>query len=116
MLAGTLAAHRKDLPGQRIAEVLLALVDDVVEVAQRVLVDLQEMRDARHAAQALAHLLQGFGLADAGFQLEIVPHTVHHHGRVQVAEHGTDIFGQLADETHPYRAALDGDLGKDFYD
>ena len=29
---------------------------------------------------------------------------------------GTDVFGQLADETHPYRAALDGDLGEDFYD
>ncbi len=116
VLAGTLAAHRKDLPGQRITEVLLALGDDVVEVAQRVFIDLQEMRDARHAAQALGHLLQGLGLADAGFQLEIVPHTVHHHSRVQIAEHGTDVFGQLADETHPYRAALDGDLREDFYD
>lgn len=94
----------------------LALGDDVVEVTQWVLVDLQEMRNARHAAQALGHLLQGLGLAHAGFQLEIVPHTVHHHGRVQVAEHGADVLGQLADETHPYRAALDGDLGEDFYD
>ncbi|MNP38237.1 hypothetical protein D3C76_1317350 [compost metagenome] len=116
VLAGTLATYRKNLPGQCIAVVLLALLDDVIEVAQRVLVDLQEMRDARHAAQALAHLLQGLGLADAGFQLEVVPHAVHHHGRVQIAEHGTDVLGQLADETHPYRAALDGDLGEDFYD
>ena len=116
MLAGALATYRKNLASQCIAVVLLALLDDVIEVAQRVLVDLQEMRDARHAAQALAHLLQGLGLADAGFQLEVVPHTVHHHSRVQVTEHGTDVLGQLADETHPDRAALDGDLGKDFYD
>ena len=74
------------------------------------------MRDTRHATQALGHLLQYFGLSYAGLQLEIVPHTVHHHGRVQVTEHGADVFGQLADETHPYRAALDGDLGEDFYD
>ncbi len=93
-----------------------AFGEDVVEVTQRVFVDLQEMRDAWHAAQALGHFLQQLGFADAGFQFEVVPHAVHHHGRVQVTEHGTDVLGQLADETHPYRAALDGDLGEDFYD
>jgi len=96
--------------------VLFALFGDVVKVAQRVLVDLQEMRDARHAAQALGHILQGLGVGDTGFQLEIVPHTVHHHSRVQIAEHGTDVLGQLTDETHPYRSAFDGDLGEDFND
>ena len=95
---------------------LLAPFGDVVEVAQRVLVDLQEMRDARYAAQALGHVLQGLGVCEAGFQLEIVPHTIHHHSRVQIAEHGTDVLGQLTDETHPYRSALDGDLGEDFND
>ncbi|MNY43539.1 hypothetical protein D3C86_1785080 [compost metagenome] len=116
VLAGAFATHRENLPGQRIAVVLLALCNDVVEIAQRVFVDLQEVRDARHAAQALAHLFQGLGITDAGFQLEVIPHAVHHHSRVQIAEHGTDVLGQLADETHPYRAALDGDLGEDFYD
>lgn len=95
---------------------LLALGDYVVEVAQRVFIDLQEMRDARHAAQALGHLLQGFRLADGGFQLEVVPHTIDHHGRVQIAEHGTDVLGQLTDETRPYRAALDGDFRENFND
>ena len=98
------------------AKVQFAFLRDVVEVAQRVLVDLQEMRDARHAAQALGHVLQGFGVGQAGFQLEVVPHTIHHHSRVQIAEHGTDVLGQLTDETHPYRSALDGDLGEDFND
>ncbi len=116
MLAGALAAHRKDLAFKRLAVVLFALFGDVIEVAQRVLIDLQEMRDARHATQALGHVLQGFGVGYAGFQLEVVPHTVHHHSRVQVSEHGTDVLGQLTDETRPYRSAFDGDLGEDFYD
>ena len=59
---------------------------------------------------------RALGVGNAGFQLEIVPHTVHHHSRVQIAEHGADVLGQLADESHPYRSALDGDLGEDFYD
>ena len=116
MLAGTLAAHRKNLAFKRTTVVLLALFGDVVEVAQRVLIHLQEMRDARHAAQALGHVLQGFGVGNAGFQLEVVPHAVHHHSRVQVTEHGTDVLGQLTDETRPYRSAFDGDLGEDFND
>ena len=116
MLACALAAYRENLPGQRIAIVLFALLGDVVEVAQRVLVDLQKVRDTRHAGQALAHLFQGFGVGNAGFQLEVVPHAVHHHGRVQVTEHGADVLGQLADEFRPDRSAFDGDLGEDFYD
>src|SRR5450830_692448 len=116
VLAGALATHRKNLPGQGLAEVLFALGGDLVEVTQRVFVDLQEMRDARHAAQALGQFLQGLGLAQRGFQLEIVPHAVHHHVRVQVTEHGTDVLGQLADEFHPDRAAFNGDFGEDFYD
>ncbi|MNL12233.1 hypothetical protein D3C87_1330960 [compost metagenome] len=116
MLARALAAHRKNLPGQCIAIVLFALLGDVVEVAQRVLVDLQKVRDARHAGQALTHLFQGFRVGNTGFQLEIVPHAVHHHGRVQITEHGADVFGQLADKFRPDRSTLDGDLGEDFYD
>src|SRR5471032_925646 len=116
VLAGALAAYRKNLPGQSIAEVLFALGGDRVEVTQRVFIDLQEMRDARHAAQALGQFLQGLGLAQRGFQLEVVPHAVHHHVRVQVTEHGTDVLGQLADEFHPDRAAFNGDFGEDFYD
>ena len=116
MLAGTLATHRKNLARQRIAEVQFALLDDVVEVAQRVLIHLQKMRDARHAAQAFGHLFQGFGVAHTRLQLDVVPHTAHYHSRVQIAEHGTDVFGQLTDKTHPNRAALDSDLGEDFND
>ncbi|MCY1445999.1 hypothetical protein D9M71_625390 [compost metagenome] len=116
VLARTLAAHRENFPGQRIAVVLPALFGDVVEVAQRVLVDLQKVRDARHAGQALTHLFQGFRVGNTGFQLEIVPHAVHHHGRIQITEHGADVFGQLADKFRPDRSTLDGDLGEDFYD
>ena len=116
VFAGTLAAHRKNLASQRIAIMELAFGDDVVEVPQRIFVDLQEMRDARHAAQALGHFLQDLGFADARFQLEVVPHAVHHHDRVQITEHGANVLGQLADKTRPDRAALDGDLGEDFYD
>lgn len=106
----------ENLAFKLIAKVQFALLGDVVEVAQRVLIHLQEMRDARHAAQALGHVLQGFGIGDTGFQLEVVPHAIHHHSRVQVTEHGTDVLGQLTDETHPYRSAFDGDLGEHFND
>ena len=116
VLASALAAHRKDLTRQRFTEVQFALGNDVVEIAQRVLIDLQEMRNARHAAQAIGHFLQGFGVTHARLQLDVVPHACHHHSRVQIAEHGTDVFGQLTDETHPNRTALDRDFGEDFND
>ncbi len=116
MLAGALAAHGKDLARQHVAVVLAALGGDVVEVAQRVLVDLQQMGDPRGIAQARGQLVQGLRVGQRGLQLEVVPHAIHHHGRVQVTEHGTDVLGQLADETHPDRAALNGDFGEDFYD
>ena len=116
VLASALATHRKELARQCIAEVQLALLNDVVEVTQRVLVDLQEMRDARHAAQAFGHFFQGFRVGYARLQLDVVPHARHHHSRVQIAEHSADVFGQLTDETHPNRTALDSDFGEDFND
>ena len=37
-------------------------------------------------------------------------------GEGRDSQHGTDVLGQLTDETRPYRSALDGDLGEDFND
>src|SRR5476649_815908 len=66
VMPGTLATHRKDLARQCVAEVQFALGEDVIHIAKRVFIDLQEMSDARRAAQALNHLLQDFRLADPG--------------------------------------------------
>ncbi|MNT25032.1 hypothetical protein D3C72_1605360 [compost metagenome] len=116
VVAAALATHGKALTGQQVAEVGLALGDDIVEVAQRVFVDLQEVRDARHAGQTLGHLAQDFLVLDAGDHLEVVPDTVNRERRIEVLEHGTDVAAQLTDEAFANRAALDGDLWEDFYD
>ncbi|MNJ50824.1 hypothetical protein D3C77_461120 [compost metagenome] len=116
VVTATLAAYGEALAGQQVAEVGLALGDDVVEVTQRVLVDLQEVGNARHAGQTLGHLAQDFLVLDAGDHLEVVPDTVNRERRIEVLEHGTDVAAQLTDEALANRAALDGDLWEDFYD
>jgi hypothetical protein len=116
MLACTFAAHRKHLARQQISVVQSGLGDDVVQVAQRVLGHLQEIGDARHAAQALGHLLQNLGIGQLGAHLKVVPQPLHHQRRVQVTEHGADVSGQLTGELLAHRPALDGDFWEDFYD
>ncbi|MNH08891.1 hypothetical protein D3C79_683290 [compost metagenome] len=116
VVAAALAAHGEVLAGQQVTEVLLALGDDVVEITQRVFVDLQEVGNARHAGQTLGHLAQDFLVLDAGDHLEVVPDTVNRERRIEVLEHGTDVAAQLTDEALANRAALDGDLWEDFYD
>src|SRR5690606_29132599 len=97
-LAAALAAHTEDLARQLTAEVLATLVEDVVEVAQRVIVYFQEVRDARHATQpgdqrgARARFLQ------AGLHLQVVPLALHLQLRVKFAQNAADILPQLADE------------------
>ena len=50
VLTRTLAAHGEDFTWQLIGEVPLALFQHVIEVTQRVFVDLQKMGNARRAA------------------------------------------------------------------
>ncbi len=111
-----LATHRKVLAGQQVAEVLLALGDDVVEVAQGVLLDLQEVGNTRCTGQALDDLALNLLVLDAGDYLEVVPDTIDHELRIQILEHVADVLGELTDEALAHRPALDGDLWEDFDD
>ncbi|MNE17150.1 hypothetical protein D3C76_1311940 [compost metagenome] len=95
---------------------LLALGHQVIHLAQRVFIYLQEVSDAGHAGQALDHLAQHFLILDAGDNREVVPHAIDHQLRVQITEHDADVLGELADEMLAHRPALDGDLWEDFYD
>ena len=110
VLAGALAAHGEGLAGQLVAEVRLALGEDVVEIAQRILVDLEEMTDARRAGQALDHLAPGLGVDHGGLNLQVVPLALDLQLRVQVAQHRADVLRQLPDEALAHRPALDGDF------
>jgi len=116
VLAGAFGANRKDLSRQQRAKMLFALGHNVVHVAQRILVHLQEVRDARRATQALGHLPQDFGVHELGLHLKVVPHAIDHQLGVQIAEHHADVLGELTDEPLAHRRALDGDFWKDFYD
>ena len=116
VVAAALAAHGEVLAGQLVAEVVLALGDDVVEVAQRVLLDLQEVGDARGAGEALDHFALDLLVLDAGDHLEVVPDTINRELGIQVLEHVADVLGELAYEALAYRPALDGDLWEDFDD
>ncbi|MNY21118.1 hypothetical protein D3C86_1546400 [compost metagenome] len=114
--AGALAAHGEDLAGQLRTKMGLALVEDVVEVAQRVLVHFEEMGDARRAAQALEHLAQQVRIAERGLQLDVVPLTGNLQRGIEVPEHGADVLAELADELLAHRPALDGDFREGFDD
>ncbi|MNE75599.1 hypothetical protein D3C80_1717740 [compost metagenome] len=116
MLAGTLAAHGEDLARQAVAEVALAFIQHVVEVAQRVFVDLEKVGDARRAAEPLDHRLQGFRLADPGLDFQVVPHPTDQQLRIEIAQHRTDVLRQLPDKMLTHRPAFDGDFWKDFND
>ncbi|MNJ51637.1 hypothetical protein D3C77_469470 [compost metagenome] len=95
---------------------LLALGDDVVEVAERVFLYLQEVGDTRGAGEALDHLALDFFVFDAGDHFEIVPDTIDRELRVEVLEHVADVLAELADEALAHRPALDGDFWEDFDD
>ncbi len=116
VVARPLAANPEYLAGKRVAEVQFALLIDVVHVAQRILVHLQKVRDAGHAAEPLGHLTQDSGILDPGFDLKVVPHAIHHQRRVQIAEHRADVLGQLFDEALSHRPAFDSDFWEDFDD
>ncbi len=116
MLAGTLAAHGEDLARQALGVVRLASGDDVVEIAQRVLVHFQAMGDAGRAAQALDHLAQQLRLAAHGFHLDVVPHALDPQVGIELAQHGADVLRQLANEALAHRRALDGDFGENLDD
>lgn len=116
VVAAALAAHGEVLAGQQVAEVVLALGDDVVEVAERVFLYLQEVGDTRGAGEALDHLALDFFVFDAGDHFEIIPDTIDHELRVEVLEHVADVLAELADEALAHRPALDGDFWEDFDD
>ncbi|MNC27295.1 hypothetical protein D3C75_754630 [compost metagenome] len=116
VVAAALAAHGEVLAGQQVTEVLLALGDDVVEVAERVFLYLQEVGDTRGAGEALDHLALDFFVFDAGDHFEVVPDTIDRELRVEVLEHVADVLAELADEALAHRPALDGDFWEDFDD
>ncbi|MCY1447602.1 hypothetical protein D9M71_642310 [compost metagenome] len=116
VLAGALAAHGEDPARQLVAEVLLALLEDVVEVAQRVFVDLEEVADARGAGQALDHLAQHLGIGHLRLDVEVVPLAFHQQLRIEVAQHRANVLRQLPDEALAHRPALDGDFLEDLDD
>lgn len=94
MVATALAAHGEVLAGQQMAEVVLTLGDDVVEVTQRVFLNLQEVGDTRRAGEALDHLALDFLVFDAGDHFEIVPDTINRELRVEILEHIADILAE----------------------
>jgi hypothetical protein len=116
VMAAALAAHREALAGQQVTEVVLALGDDVVEVTQWVLIDLQEVGDARGAGEALDHFALELLVLDAGDHLEIVPDTIDRELRIEILEHVADVLAELTDEALAHRPALDGDFWEDFDD
>src|SRR5690606_33435375 len=116
MLACTLAAHCEDLSGQAVGKVRLALLEDVVQIAQRIFVNFQTMPDTGRAAQALDHLAQHLHVADISFHLDVVPHPGHPQVGIELAQHGADVLRQLANEALAHRWALDGDFGENLDD
>jgi len=77
VLAGALAAHCEYLARQAAGEVRLALLEDVIQIAQRILVHFEAMGDARRAAQAFDHLAQNLRVAERRLHLDVVPHPFH---------------------------------------
>src|SRR5690606_23438870 len=116
MLAAALAAHRKNLARQLVRVVALAVLGNVVQIAQRVFVDFEKQADTRGAAQALGHFRQQLRIVEVGLHLKVVPDTRHLHGRIEVAQHAANVLPQLADELLAYRTALDGDFRENFND
>jgi len=116
VVTAALAAYREALAGQQMAEVVLALGDDVVEIAQRIFLDLQEVGDTRCAGEALDHLALELLVLDAGNHFEIVPDTIDRELRIDILEHVANVLAELADEALAHRPALDGDFWEDFDD
>ncbi len=116
VLAGALAAHCEYLPRQATGEVRLALLEDVIQIAQRILVHFEAMGDARRAAQAFNHLAQNLRVAERRLHLDVVPHPFHPQFGIEVAQHGADVLRQLTNEPLAHRRALDGDFRENLDD
>ena len=116
MLAAALATHGENLARQLLGVMTLAVFGDVVQIAQRVFIDLEEQTDTRRVAQAFGHLGEQLGIVQIGFDLEVVPDTGHPQFGVKIAQHGANVLPQLADELLAHRAALDGDFRENFDD
>ena len=116
MLAATLATHGEDLARQLVGVVALAVFGDLVQIAQRVLIHLEEQTNARRVAQAFGHLGQQLGIVQVGLDLEVIPDTRDPQSRVKITQHGANVLPQLANELLAHRAALDGDFRENFDD